>query len=326
MKLGNDNQQDSQAATAKGKAANQSRQSVKELSTVGKGLEPPPAPCTHNPPKKNNYGWRENTKLGLEIFGLLILIVYTVFSGLQWVQIRWTNRLTREALDGNNEQLQQTLSKMQGQINQMSRLADNAGRQADKTKDLADRATDQARANQQAANAATSAADTAKDAFRTSERAYVVNGPMTMDEDKKIVKFNLVNSGHVPSGVTSTTYHWATADIRNPFQPESLIHTTECHWSRSRVESVTPGSPWEITIPVQKLDKDKLRAMQEQVVVGGYIHYHDGFPDTPMREWPFCIVFAYRAAGTAQTQFPCDYFDYIPRMEKCDRYPANETK
>jgi hypothetical protein len=62
---------------------------------------------------------------------LAALIVYTVFSVLQWAQIRWTNRLTREALNGSDSALKQTLEKLQSQINQMSRLADNAGKQAD---------------------------------------------------------------------------------------------------------------------------------------------------------------------------------------------------
>jgi hypothetical protein len=74
----------------------------------------PQNPSLHDPSK-----WRENLKLGMEFVGLTALIVYTFFSVLQWAQIRWTNRLTREALDGSNTALQQTLAKMQGQINEM---------------------------------------------------------------------------------------------------------------------------------------------------------------------------------------------------------------
>lgn len=74
--------------------------------------------------------WREDITLGLEILGLAVLIIYTVFSCLQWLQIRWTNRLTREALDGNNTSLAKTLEKMQGQIDATARFADAAARSA----------------------------------------------------------------------------------------------------------------------------------------------------------------------------------------------------
>jgi hypothetical protein len=217
---------------------------------------------------------------------------------------------------------------MQGQTDQMSRLADNTGKQADRTKDLADKSGVQARAGQQAADAATSAANTAKEALRTSERAYVANGPMTLGEEKKTVKFSLVNSGHVPSGVATTITHYAIGENKNPFMQGYLIQTAECHWAKGRVESVTPGSPYEITVTLPKLDKEKLISGLQQVVVAGYINYADGFPDTPIREWPFCTAFRYKIDGTVQTLInaPCDSAIFVPKMEICDKYPANESK
>jgi hypothetical protein len=69
------------------------------------------------PEPKRSGDMRENVKLGIEVLGLLVLIVYTIFSALQWAQMRSTNRLTKEALKGSDIALQQTLAKMQEQVN-----------------------------------------------------------------------------------------------------------------------------------------------------------------------------------------------------------------
>jgi len=47
---------------------------------------------------------------------LAALIIYTIFSVLQWAQIRWTNRLTREALNGSDKALAQTIERLDRQI------------------------------------------------------------------------------------------------------------------------------------------------------------------------------------------------------------------
>jgi hypothetical protein len=140
MPLGaDDHYPDSQAKTSDGESEYQGEQSDRELHRPinPPSRQTPPTPATNPPPSEKPCKWRENTKLILEIIGLAVLIVYTVFSGLQWAQIRWTNRLTREALNGSNVALQQTLDKMQQQITQMSRMADNTRIQATNTDTLA---------------------------------------------------------------------------------------------------------------------------------------------------------------------------------------------
>jgi hypothetical protein len=82
-----------------------------------------PEPSGKNLSSSHEGKWRDNIKLVLEISGLLILLIYTVFSGLQWAQIRLTNRLTKEALGDNSQSLNQTLGKMQLQADAMNRLA-----------------------------------------------------------------------------------------------------------------------------------------------------------------------------------------------------------
>lgn len=55
-------------------------------------------------------------EIGIAGLGLLVLIAYTIFSALQWMQIKYTNQLTARALDGNDKALNLTLGKMQAQI------------------------------------------------------------------------------------------------------------------------------------------------------------------------------------------------------------------
>src|SRR5271157_2512334 len=132
MSLKGDSEKNSQSQTGDHKATDETDEPKRELPPIYNPPQPPPPPNTNPPPSHKSSQWRENTKLGLEIVGLTVLIAYTIFSCLQWLQIRWTNRLTREALDGSNISLQQTLGKMQEQVNQMSRLADNTGEQIGK--------------------------------------------------------------------------------------------------------------------------------------------------------------------------------------------------
>lgn len=325
MSLEGDSQVNSKSGARDHETGNERRKTQDKLP-IGNPLQPPPAPPANPPPDNKPSQRRENTKLGLEIIGLAVLIAYTIFSGLQWLQIRWTNRLTREALNGSNVSLQQTLQKMQNQIDQMSRLADNAGRQADRTKDLADRAHDQAVATKQAADAATSAATTAKASLHVSERAYVINGAMSVDIDKGLVHLPISNTGHIPSGVAVTVVHTATAIENNPLRPFGPPSVTECTWKSHRVESIPQGNPYTIEIPLHKIDKEKLNTGVQGIYVAGYIEYNDGFPDSPHQEWAFCDRTTY-SVGTKQLSIsPCDSAIYLPKMEKCDGYPNNEER
>ena len=129
----NSNQEHSQSKTGSNESDNYGQSSEHEVTPIPdpRIAAPPPSPRTHYVTTKSEKNWMDYVKFGGELLGLLVLIVYTTFAALQWLQIRWTNRLTREALDGSDKQLQQTLTKMQGQIDQIKRLADRAGIQAD---------------------------------------------------------------------------------------------------------------------------------------------------------------------------------------------------
>jgi hypothetical protein len=223
-------QENSERNTAKEPTNNQSSQSHAPLPPRSRSLNSPPAPPSNPPSNEEPSQWRENTKLGLEIFGLLVLICYTVFSCLQWLQIRWTNRLTREALDGSSYSLQQTLTKMQGQINEMHELATQAGKQADRTKDVADRALLQANATNRLANAAqTQASGTnesvavARDTLIANARPWMnaeihISGPLTFDKTGAMylpVVYALENTGHSPA-----INVWSQVELYLPHNPQ----------------------------------------------------------------------------------------------------------
>jgi hypothetical protein len=86
------------------------------VTSVPCSPQPPPPPQAGTEPAKEPGKWKENLKLGIELVGLAAIITYTVFSILQWAQIRYTNRLTARALDSSDKALSETLTKMQGQI------------------------------------------------------------------------------------------------------------------------------------------------------------------------------------------------------------------
>jgi hypothetical protein len=91
--------------------------SVTQLPPVTTPPNPPQHPDNLDTTNQNSHEWRENAKFVLQVIGIVLLFVYTVFTVLQWAQIRWTNRLTREALIGSDKALNQTLEKMQAQVN-----------------------------------------------------------------------------------------------------------------------------------------------------------------------------------------------------------------
>lgn len=89
----------------------------------------PPAQC---PAPNDRQHWWQDRKYVLELCGFAVLFAYTWFACLQWLQIRCTNRLTREAIDGSSYTLQQTLKKMQFQADAMNKVAEQSGLQVDK--------------------------------------------------------------------------------------------------------------------------------------------------------------------------------------------------
>ena len=144
--------------------------------------------------------------------GCLALIVYTVFSILQWAQIRWTNRLTREALDGNNSSLQQTLGRMSWQIQETHEIAKQTLTQAQQTKRLANNTHDLAGQATIQSSATKRIAGTSQQQLDSSERPWMkvdallasINNvpPVAIDGSgnlKVSIIFHSQNVGHSPA-------------------------------------------------------------------------------------------------------------------------------
>ncbi len=81
--------------------------------------------------------WTRYLEVGCAVLLVLITGKYTYYAGHQLTEMRRTNDLTQQALNGSNQSLSETIAQMQEQSDQTGRLADNAGTQATQTKLLA---------------------------------------------------------------------------------------------------------------------------------------------------------------------------------------------
>ena len=303
--------------------------------SVDPGPQQPPAIIPPDPPLppfggsaayQEPHERREKTKLVLEVIGGVLLLVYTVFTALQWSQIRWTNRLTDQALKGSGDALSQTLTKMQGQI-------DAAGRQADRTKDLSDRMKDQADQTQiiakqakVSANAAKSAAETAKEALHVSQRAYLVLGIPMIHTTIPRMEIPIDNIGHIASGpVTIITQGAVLTGISTDGG-----NTMSNGWGEITTV-IAPGSGKDnFTIPLSTLDANRVNNGTQFIFAAGTLSYNDGFPNTPIQVVKFCwrsmaVVSTTPGVGTptpsGQMQMDkCDPDAIIPMMEKWDEH------
>jgi hypothetical protein len=225
MPLG-DHEQEHNAANYGGDEPAQQRAATQpHLPPSATPPQPPQPPHSDNPPHDKPTKWRENTKLAFEAVGLTVLIAYTIFSCLQWLQLRWTNRLTREALDSSNISLQQTLAKMQGQIDATTELYREAQKQTKTFGVLAANSVKQS-------EAAKRSADTAHAALIQSQRPWIgpnadlplITGPITID-----------SKGHIQTMVKMTTENFGNFAANNVFpvaelfvaQDITLIHQFE---------------------------------------------------------------------------------------------------
>src|ERR1035437_4348626 len=138
-----DENKDAPGNHAESKTANQGGSSDPQLPPAIATPNPPPSPASTPTSKEKTYERRENAKLVLEIIGVLLLLAYTWFTCLQWLQIRYTNNLTARALDGNDKALSQTTAKMQGQINATNNLYGEAQKQTAQSTLLAQHTSDQ---------------------------------------------------------------------------------------------------------------------------------------------------------------------------------------
>jgi hypothetical protein len=326
MPLEGDQHSDDTGNTGEYKPSTESSKPSEKLPSGGAPSEPPQTPCRYDPREKTARKWKENTKLGLEIGGLAILLVYTIFSALQWAQLRWTNRLTRDALKDNGTSLQATLNKMQGQTDATNRLYAEAQKQTSSAGTMATNSGRQAAATERAATAAKSAADTAKDTLHMSEGANLVVNAPKVDLLEKSIRLPVQNIGRLPAREVVIVAHEATIDYATWTSPIFFANAAEIHWHRNREDSITTSDPVEVVIPITNLNSDRLTTGYETIIVVGFMTYSDGFSDTPQQRWDFCFQTQFQTTIKKSLVVGCSAKDYLPRAEQSDGYPSNEQK
>ena len=179
-------------------------------------------------------------------------------------------------------------------------------------------------ANKKSADAAKSAADTAKDSLVISQRTYLTAGYPTIELDKKIISFQIINSGHIPSSATQVITYEGTW---NP--PTQTVGATEPQFNVERhkqintIPAVVPTtagpSPISIGVTVPEISKERLMLNGTQLVlIVGTITYDAGFEEVKGQRVPFCIQTVYQTLAKSVYLIPCDPNVYLPRMESAD--------
>jgi hypothetical protein len=178
--------------------------------------------------------------------------------------------------------------------------------------------------NKKAANAAKSAADTAKDALHITQRAYVTDGPASMDSAKHSIIVPILNNGHIPSGSVEVIIHEATITTDVPTKIIDLKYAGERHWGRYNFPSIPIGWPLSIAIPVSQMSVPHLNSGRQTIIIAGVITYNDGFPNTPEQQWSICQKTTYQIIMKQMLIGPCKPGDNILHiMESLDGYPNN---
>lgn len=332
--LEGDRNEDNPADNPKREPAIEGDGSSDKLPPTPAPPEPPPTPPSTEASENSAHERRENAKLILEVAGVFILCIYTFFTALQWSQIRWTNRLTREALDGNNYALGQTLDKMGAQVAQAGRQADNIQTLADRMKDQADQTKIIAAQAKVSADAATSAAETAKEALHISQRAYLVIGMPSIHKLIPHMELPIDNIGRIASGKVTIIAHEYVATLAANGTPTGTMFNT---WGEIDIPRVAPGTGLDnFSIPLPTLDSAKVNNGTQFIQVAGRLSYNDGFPGTKDQMIPFCYRSGAIVTGAPGGDTPtpstemqmskCDPDIVIPEMEQMDEHYAPKYK
>jgi hypothetical protein len=301
-------------------------------SAEGRGFfsdppDPPESPRTTPPSPDHSGHWYKDRKFVLEVLGFLVLFAYTWFACLQWLQIRWSNRLTREALNDNSFTLQETLKKLQGQIEATDRLYVEAQKQTANSRTLATNSGTQAGATLTGANAAQSAAETAKATLHISQRAYIITGIPVPSVDMKSINVPIFNVGHLPSGHIDIVIHELTANTDG-------VHDTtdkdivERHWDQTTYESIPPsptGSIYGVEITFPEAAKESIIKGAQRILAVAIITYNDGFPNSDAQTWVFCEGSQFDIKTKEFAMRPCnDPQAILSKMRITDEYPSKK--
>lgn len=213
------------------------------LPPVIPSSNPPQPPDTPSQPTNNAQRWWQDRKWILELAAFSVLFVYTIFSGLQWWHYRWANTMTREALNGNNSSIQQTLDRMTWQIKETHEIAKQTLTQAQQTTklatdthELAVQAKIQSQGTRDIAQGTAGQLNTMQTQLELAERPRVsmtpaIVGPFTIKNHKINVALSVRfhNSGHTPallmfnvSTLSFSLHTYNPTKIRKDCQPNQL--------------------------------------------------------------------------------------------------------
>jgi hypothetical protein len=266
-------------------AANQGGESGSGLPPVVGPPDSPPSPPGQNHSAQRSNNWRANTKLGLEIFGVVLLTAYTVFSCLQWLQIRYTNTLTARALDGSATTLRETLGKMQLQVDATNNwaVAANAG-------------------------------------LLTVNGIHVDANLKTLMIGALNIG-HLPASGNL-AVYELTVKRGKDTEYTVGFPIGDKL---EGHWSEIPFTNVTYASPQLLNTRLPSINAPDYSAGQIGVVASGRISYNDGFPTTPRRTTDFCYISFFDLHTQQQSNAPCDASAMTERIKRVIRFPGNKV-
>ena len=272
----------------------------------------PPAQPAENDPKPDQTKSAEHEQIkraehwliGIGIATILVNLGLGLIYYQQLTQMRAATEASTRAVDLAQETLQYNAS-------QFDRGMQQTISQTVSQYEAAKEAT-------VAANAAKNAADTAKDALHISESAYITTANPRVEGIH--IKIAIVNSGHLASGHTRTTWYEATS-LSNPAKTTTgdyrfLVGA----WGSDERGSVPPGRDINIGITVPTMNIGNVQNGTMHITVAGVIAYNDGFPKTPDREWPFCYetFFQFTTSWIA-----CNYDKVLPEIKANINYPQN---
>jgi hypothetical protein len=221
MTLENPSQEDSE--TTRSSTPNEKpSQSYPSLSSAPAGFQQSPDAPSHNAGRQESgeRNWRENVRLGLEIIGLIALIVYTFFAGYQW---RVANATLTEIRNGKVDtnriiKASETQASAAEQIADASRrnaaAAESFSKSADEIREETARAVSELRrsandsetAMKENSRNAQNAMNTSIEASRLDERAWLaISDPEILQYDPNdptkpfLIQILVRNSGKTPA-------------------------------------------------------------------------------------------------------------------------------
>jgi hypothetical protein len=188
----------------------------------------------------------------------------------------------------------------------------------------------QARASQRSANAAKSAAVTADEALHISERAYLILGVPVDDFQHMRTDIPIINSGHIPSGITKIVAHEARFRLDDPSEKIiPLAAVLERHWRETDYQTipvVPTGNLISVEVDLPGVVQDQIINGKEAIMIAALVTYNDGFPNTPEQTYLFCDTSSYTASTKLFIMRPCDISStpVLQALVSLDKYPSPE--